>query len=177
MALIVGAAVILVAAVAGVALALTSHKAAPASAASSLPPAPASPALAATSPAPVSTSPAAAPSSTAPAEPAVAGMWTGTYTCNQGPTGMRMTITDAGGDTVQATLDFYAVAGNPGVPDGSYVLTGTYSQSNGLVLIPDHWISQPDGYVMVGFSGPPPSGSSMHGTVQDPGCSTFAVTK
>lgn len=174
-----GAAVILVAAVAGVALALTSHKAAPASAAapSSVPPVSASPALAATSPTPVSTSPAAAPSSTAPAKPAVAGVWTGTYTCNQGLTGMRMTITDAGGDTVQATLEFYAVAGNPSVPDGSYVLTGTYSQPNGLVLIPDHWINQPDGYVMVGLSGPPPSGSSMHGTVQDPSCSTFSVTR
>jgi hypothetical protein len=180
-ALIVGAAVVLVAAVAGVALALTSHKGTP----SAAPPATQSAVLPiSTSPAPVrvSTSPAAAqtsaaPSSTAPAQPAVIGVWTGTYTCNQGLTGMRMTVTDAGGDTVRATLDFYAVASNPDVPDGSYVLTGTYSQSKGLVLVPDHWISQPDGYVMVGLSGPPPSGSSMHGTVQDPSCSTFSVTR
>jgi len=141
-----------------------------------------SPAPPSASPAPVSTSPAAAqtsaaPSSTAPAQPAVVGVWTGTYTCNQGLTGMRMTVTDAGGDTVRATLDFYAVASNPDVPDGSYVLTGTYSQSKGLVLVPDHWISQPDGYVMVGLSGPPPSGSSMQGTVQDSNCSTFSVTR
>jgi hypothetical protein len=170
----VGAVVVLVAAVAGVALALTSHSgtpsAVPPATRSAVPPASASSALA-------STSPAAAPSSTAPAEPAVVGVWAGTYTCNQGLTGMRMTITDAGGDTVRATVDFYAVASNPGVPDGSYVLTGTYSQSNGLVLIPDHWINQPDGYVMVGLSGPQPSGGSMHGTVQDPGCSTFSVTR
>jgi hypothetical protein len=62
-------------------------------------------------------------------------------------------------------------------PDGSYVLNGTYSQSKGLVLVPDHWINQPDGYVMVGLSGPPPSGSSMRGTVQDPSCSTFSVAR
>jgi hypothetical protein len=178
-ALIVGAAVVLVAAVAGVALALTSHKGTPSAAPSATHSAvlPVS-----TSPAPISTSPAAAqtsaaPSSTAPAQPTVVGVWTGAYTCNQGLTGMRMTVTDAGGDTVRATLDFYAVASNPDVPDGSYVLTGTYSQSKGLVLVPDHWISQPDGYVMVGLSGPPPSGSSMHGTVQDPSCSTFSVTR
>jgi len=181
-ALIVGAAVVLVAAVAGVALAVTSHKGTPSAASSAVLPVSVSPAPPSASPAPVSTSPAAAqtsaaPSSTAPAQPAVIGVWTGTYTCNQGLTGMRMTVTDAGGDTVRATLDFYAVASNPDVPDGSYVLTGTYSQSKGLVLVPDHWISQPDGYVMVGLSGPPPSGSSMHGTVQDPSCSTFSVTR
>ena len=35
------------------------------------------------------------------------------------------------------------MAGNPSVADGSYVLTGNYSASGGLVLIPDYWIEQP----------------------------------
>jgi hypothetical protein len=107
----------------------------------------------------------------------VVGVWTGTYTCNQGLTGMRLTITGSGGDTVRATVEFYAVAGNPGVPDGSYVLTGNYSASSGLVLIPDHWINEPAGYGMVGLSGPSPSGNSMRGTVQGVNCTTFSVTR
>jgi hypothetical protein len=65
----------------------------------------------------------------------VVGVWTGTYTCNQGLSGVRLTITGAGGDTVRATAEFCAVPSNPGVPDGSYVLTGNYSASGGLVLI------------------------------------------
>ena len=69
---------------------------------------------------------------------------------------MRLTITGSGGDTVKATVEFYAVASNPGVPDGSIVLTGNYSSSSGLVLIPDYWINQPPGYEMVGLSGPAP---------------------
>jgi hypothetical protein len=90
---------------------------------------------------------------------------------------MRLTITGSGGDTVRATVEFYAVAGNPGVPDGSYVLTGNYSASSGLVLIPDHWINEPAGYGMVGLSGPSPSGNSMRGTVQGVNCTTFSVTR
>lgn len=126
-----------------------------------------SPVAVTTSPVPVQT----------PAVPAVDGVWSGTYTCNQGLTGMKMTITGSSNDSLQATVDFYPVSSNPDVPNGSYVLTGEYSSSDGLVLIPDHWIDQPPGYEMVGFSSPGPSGSSMQGTVQFTGCSTFSVSK
>jgi hypothetical protein len=179
--LIVAGAVVLAAASAGIALAVSSHPAAPSAAPPvtrpAVPPAPASPALARTSPAPAETSPAAASSPTAPAGSAVVGVWTGTYTCNQGLSGMRLTITGSGGDTLRATVEFYAVAGNPSVPDGSYVLTGDYSASGGLVLIPDYWINEPAGYEMVGLSGPAPSGNSMHGRVQGVNCTTFSVTR
>jgi hypothetical protein len=166
--------VVLAAASAGIALAVTSHSAAPSAAPaathSAIPPATVSPAS-------VNTSSAAVPSPTAPAGPAVVGVWGGTYTCSQGLTGMRLTITGSGGDTLMAVVAFYAVASNPNVPDGSYEMTGSYSAAGGLVLTPDHWISQPAGYEMVGLSGPPPSGNSMHGTVQSAGCTTFSVTR
>jgi hypothetical protein len=107
----------------------------------------------------------------------VVGAWTGTYYCNQGLTGVRLTITGTGGDVVRALVEFYAVASNPGVPDGSYEMTGNYSAATGLVLIPDYWINQPSGYEMVGLSAPPPQGGSMHGAVQGENCTTFSVNR
>jgi serine/threonine protein kinase len=176
-ALIVGGAVVLAAASAGITLALSSHPAAsggaPAATHRASAPATASPTLAATSPAPVKS-----PQPTVPATPTVVGVWTGTYTCNQGLTGMRLTITSSGGDTLRATFDFYAVASNPGVPNGSWVMTGNYSASGGLILIPDYWIDQPFGYTMIGLSGPSPSGNSIHGTIQGgQDCTTFSATR
>lgn len=125
------------------------------------------------SPVAVTTTPAARQTTAAPA---VDGVWSGTYTCNQGLTGIKMTITGPSDNNLQATVDFYPVSSNPGVPNGSYVMTGNYSSSGGLVLTPDHWIDQPPGYQMVGFSSPGPSGSSMEGTVQADGCTTFSVS-
>ena len=174
-ALIAGAALILVVAVAGITLAISSRSSGSGPAPAPTPSAVAIPAT--TTPAPAATTPAAARSSVVPPQSAELGVWSGTYTCSQGLTGMRLTITGSGGDTVKATVEFYPVASNPGVPDGSYALTGNYSASSGLVLIPDHWINEPPGYAMVGLSGPPPDGSSMHGTIQQTGCTTFSVTR
>jgi len=68
------------------------------------------------------------------------------------------------------------VVSNPGVPDGSYELAGSYS-ATGLVLNPDYWINEPAGYQMVGLSAPPPHGNSMSGSVTGANCSTFQVTR
>ena len=185
--LIVGGVVVIAAASAGIALAASSSSSTSATAVAApthkptplhlaIPSVKASPA-ASKSPAAVTTSPAASQTTAAPAESTVDGVWSGTYTCNQGLTGMKMTITGASDNNLQATIDFYAVSSNPDVPNGSYVTTGDYSSSGGLVLTPDHWINQPPGYEMVGFSSPGPSGSSMQGTVQFTGCSTFSVSK
>jgi hypothetical protein len=115
---------------------------------------------------------------TAPAAgAAVAGVWTGTYTCNQGLTGVRLDITASGGDTLHAVAVFYPVASNPGTANGSYEMSGSYSAGSGLVLTAVSWISQPAGYVMVSLSAPPPSGNSMQGSVEGPNCTTFSVTR
>ena len=184
-ALIAGGVVVIAAASAGIALAGSSSSSTGSSAAAApthkplqltIPSVKASPA-ARKSPVAVTTSPAARQTTAAPAAPVVDGVWSGTYTCNQGLTGMKMTITGPSGSTLQATVDFYPVSSNPSVPNGSYVMTGDYSSSGGLVLTPDHWINQPPGYEMVGFSSPGPSGNSMQGTVQFDGCTTFSVSK
>ena len=189
-ALIAGGVVVIAAASAGIALAASSSSSTGSSSTGSsaaaaptykplhltIPSVKAAPA-ASKSPVTATTSPAARQTTTAPAEPAVDGVWSGTYTCNQGLTGMKMTITGSSDNNLQATVDFYAVSSNPTVPNGSYAMTGDYSSSGGLVLTPDHWIDQPSGYQMVGFSSPGPSGGSMQGTVQYSGCTAFSVSK
>ena len=80
--------------------------------------------------------------------------------------------------TLTATFNFYALPGNPGVPSGSFTMTGTYSAA-GVDLTQDQWISQPAGYEMVNLSsGPPaPNGTVLAGSITTPGCSTFTVTR
>jgi eukaryotic-like serine/threonine-protein kinase len=109
--------------------------------------------------------------------PSPDGVWTGTYDCGQGLTGLRLTITGPAGGALMATVDFYPLSTNPGVPEGSYELVGRYSPTDGLVLNPDYWIDEPANYEMVGLSAPPPRGDSMSGSVHGQDCSTFSVTR
>ena len=109
--------------------------------------------------------------------PPVDGVWTGTYTCNQGLTGVQLTITGSDGGALKATVNFYPVPSNPGVANGSYAMVGSYSASSGLVLNPDYWISEPAGYEMVGLSAQPLTGDKMTGAVHGESCSTFSVTR
>jgi hypothetical protein len=103
-------------------------------------------------------------------------VWTGTYTCGQGLTDLRLTINDSGGGAQTAIFAFSADPSNPGVPSGSYTMTGNYSAS-GLVLKEDHWINQPDGYYMVDLVAPPPTGNRIQGTVQDVDYTNRSVSK
>jgi hypothetical protein len=121
--------------------------------------------------------PATTPKSGVTGRPEVDGVWTGTYHCNQGLTGVRLTISGSTGGAVTATIRFYPVAANPGVEEGSYELVGSYSATGGLVLNPDYWINEPAGYEMVGLSAPPPHANSMSGSVRGVNCSTFSVTR
>jgi len=120
--------------------------------------------------------PPAHPTASVPGTP-VDGVWTGTYDCNQGLTGVRLTITGATAGDLRATFDFYPTAGNPDVADGSYELVGSYSATGGLVLKPDYWIDEPADYEMVGLSAPPPQANAMRGSVHGGNCSTFSVAR
>ena len=108
----------------------------------------------------------------------LAGTWTGTYVCSQGETGLRLAIQEASGGALTATFNFYAVPANPGVPSGSFTMTGTYSQA-GMHLTHGHWISEAAGYEMVDLSAPLASngGDRLSGTVTTSGCTTFNVTR
>ncbi len=120
---------------------------------------------------------ASAASARAEAGASVDGVWAGTYVCNQGTTGVQLSISGSSGGTVMAKVNFFPVASNPGVPDGSYEMVGSYSAAQGLVLNPDYWISQPPGYQMVGLTAAAPRGNSMTGEVQGANCTTFAVRR
>ena len=106
------------------------------------------------------------------------GSWVGTYTCGQGPTGLRLDIQAASGGSATATFTFYALQSNPNVPAGKFTMTGTYS-ATGITLSPGHWLIQPANYEMVTLDGGPltDSGNTLSGTVTTPPCTTFTVTK
>ncbi len=109
----------------------------------------------------------------------LAGTWTGTYTCSQGLTGLRLNIQVGSNNQLDATFNFYAVPSNPNVPTGSFAMIGSYT-AQGVVLSPDHWINEPSGYEMVGLNGGFSSGNQnvLQGQVSDvTGCTTFLVQK
>jgi hypothetical protein len=106
------------------------------------------------------------------------GTWTGTYYCPQGWTGLQLLLTATSSGSLTATFNFYATGSNLSVPSGSFALTGSYSAS-GFQLTPDHWISKPLGYSMVGLSGAAPSSNDtvLNGNIVSPGCTTFSVSR
>jgi hypothetical protein len=108
----------------------------------------------------------------------LSGTWKGTYVCAQGVTGLTLVVAAAKG-RARATFSFYPVRDNPGVPKGSFAMTGGYT-SRSLDLEPDHWIAQPKGYVMIDlpavFSPARPDRLEGRWPLGHP-CSTFALAK
>jgi hypothetical protein len=112
----------------------------------------------------------------------VAGVWEGTYECNQGTTGLRLTIEDDGAGGLTGIFDFFAVPENPRVPSGSFNLIGSYADGE-LELLGAEWIERPGNYITVDLHavaagiGP----DHMTGTVApsdgSSGCSTFTVDR
>lgn len=114
-------------------------------------------------------------SSGAPTSPCdlVAGrVYVGTYVCPQGPTQMRLTITDVDGPRTTAQGDFFHA---PTGTRGSYRLRGVcLAQTRRLLLSPNGWIDQPPGYTMVGMSGTvAPGGAAFYGRMNARTCGEF----
>jgi hypothetical protein len=105
------------------------------------------------------------------------GTWTGSYVCPQGRTGLRLTLKATSSGGLTATFSFYPTAGNVSVPSGSFALTGSYT-AKGFQLTPDHWISKPQNYSMVGIAGAASkSDTALSGSIESPGCTTFSVSR
>ena len=105
------------------------------------------------------------------------GTWTGSYFCPQGQTGLRLTLKATSGGALTATFSFYPSATNVSVPSGSFALTGSYT-AKGFQLTPDHWISKPQNYSMVGLTGAAnASDTALSGSIVSPGCTTFSVSR
>jgi hypothetical protein len=115
----------------------------------------------------------------APGPPAAsvgAATWTGTYTCAQGLTALRLTIKAVAGDALRATFAFSAVPSNPSVPSGSYSMTG-FIDPAGIFLDGSRWITQPSGWDMVNVvtNLPTDHGADLSGSV--PGCSPVSLKR
>jgi hypothetical protein len=105
------------------------------------------------------------------------GTWTGSYVCPQGSTGLRLALKATAGGGLTATFSFYPTGSNVSVPSGSFALTGSYT-AKGFELTPDHWISKPQNYSMVGLTGAASkSDTVLSGSIVSPGCTTFSVSR
>jgi serine/threonine protein kinase len=107
----------------------------------------------------------------------LSGTWTGSYFCPQGQTGLRLTLKATSSGGLTATFSFYPTSTNVSVPSGSFALTGSYT-AKGFQLTPDHWISKPQNYSMVGLTGAAnASDTALSGSIVSPGCTTFSVSR
>ena len=118
----------------------------------------------------------------AEAEPALAkiqGSWSGEYVCNQGRTGLTLTIGRSDGDEVRALFHFYEAPGNAGVPSGCFEMAGRYDPSSGdLKLKGGRWLLRPPGYAAVDFAGNvDPDGTRFDGRVIGFNCTTFRLSR
>ena len=103
------------------------------------------------------------------------GIWQGTYTCNQGLTGLTLVITAPDQASIRAVFRFNQVDENPGVPDGCFTMSGTV-RGNSVVLHAVNWLYRPRRYVMVDIVGAMSAdATTLTGSIFGPNCTTFAL--
>ncbi|MGW3151415.1 protein kinase domain-containing protein [Streptomyces sp. NPDC001177] len=135
------------------------------------------------SPADTPTSPSTTPADDTPSSPAadatdLSGRWNGSYVCNQGITGLVLTIEDHDDGTADAVFSFYPAPSNPQVPRGSFAMTGTV-ENGVLTLRATQWINQPPNYLTVDLQGSYDTLTPNHldGRVYGPNCTTFSADR
>jgi hypothetical protein len=114
------------------------------------------------------------------ARSAADGAFKGRYTCGAGLAGLTVTITSDNRGRLRALLRFYDLPQNPGVPSGTYRLTGRLvSTSRQVTLIPQRWVVQPPGYTMTGIAGVlSRDGRTIAGRLTgDPACGAITLTR
>lgn len=81
------------------------------------------------------------------------GVWTGTYVCAQGVTGLELTVT-AQGSRLAAVFRFGETPDNPGVPDGAFEMSGHHNRNTDAVALDaGAWLEKPDDYEIVHLRG------------------------
>lgn len=109
-----------------------------------------------------------------------AGTWNGTYTCAQGLTGLTLDIDRASPATVTAVFQFHAIADNPDLPSGSFIMHGVVGKDERLTLHAVEWISRPDHWVTVDLAGTlSADGQQFTGKILGPGtsCTSFSLQR
>jgi hypothetical protein len=106
------------------------------------------------------------------------GRWQGSYVCPQGRTGLYLDLNQGAGNSYSAVFSFFALKDNPGVPKGSFTMSGTVNDAGVLRLQAGQWIEQPADYITVNLSAVVlAKNSRMIGQILSPGCSTLSLTK
>ncbi|MFE6887200.1 serine/threonine-protein kinase [Streptomyces sp. NPDC057694] len=106
------------------------------------------------------------------------GRWEGNYVCNQGITGLSLTIEQHGDGTADAVFSFYPAPSNPEVPRGSFAMKGTYAGGL-LTLHASHWINRPPDYQSVDIQASYDTSTPDHldGLIEGADCSTFSTQR
>ncbi|MFK0174078.1 serine/threonine-protein kinase [Streptomyces sp. NPDC090306] len=108
----------------------------------------------------------------------LSGEWNGSYICNQGITGVVLTIEQYDDDSVNAVFAFYPAPSNPSVPRGSFAMTGGL-EDGVLTLRATHWINQPPDYLTVDLQAAYSTSTPDHldGRVYGANCTTFSADR
>lgn len=108
-------------------------------------------------------------------------VWRGKYSCRQGVTALQLTIDVASNGGANAIFSFGPHEANPNIPSGSYRMVGTVHESGPTLqvrLAPDHWLDQPENYIMVGINADSDrTRRRLAGWITDKGCSGIEVRR
>ena len=113
-------------------------------------------------------------------ENGILGTWAGEYICNQGVTGLTLTVQDVGTARMRALFHFYESPKNPGVPEGCFLMAGTVDPDSGTVsLTGGRWLMRPEGYSAVDMSGAiSPDGLRFAGSLSpELNCTDFVLDR
>ena len=107
------------------------------------------------------------------------GDWQGHYKCAQGETALDLEISATTPSKIDAIFYFHAQQNNPGVPQGCFMMHGSFEAAARMVtLSPAEWLDRPAFFVSVGLGGTvSPSGDTLSGRISGPGCAGFSLTR
>jgi hypothetical protein len=123
----------------------------------------------------VAIAPSLAAVTTATAASRFAGAWVGQYVCAQGPTGLKLVLSELPGERVRGEFQFYPLPGRH-EPSGSFHVSGAVEGLT-LTLKAGQWIRRPAGYEGVDLVATLQDGSPMRlsGQVLYAGCGAVSV--
>jgi hypothetical protein len=80
---------------------------------------------------------------------------------------------------VSATFNFFGPASNPGLPEGSYAMEGTFNQDTGFLQLGGvQWLDRPANYEMVPLKGKIDSARKVFtGNIEFPDCREFILKR
>lgn len=80
---------------------------------------------------------------------------------------------------VAATFHFFAPDSNPGLPEGSYAMEGTFNQDTGFLQLGGvEWLNRPANYEMIPLKGTIDSARELFtGNIEFPDCREFTLKR